>query len=483
MSVRVRYAPSPTGEPHVGNIRSALFNWLYARSTGGTFIVRIEDTDRARLVPGAEDAILDALEWLGLDWDEGPRKGGPFGPYVQSERKALGIYQEHADRLVADGAAYPCYCTPARLDAMRKEQQAGGRSPGYDRNCLDPTKAERARAENPVGVVRFKMPVEGTIVVHDLVRGDVSFEASLLDDFVLLKSDGFPTYHLANVVDDHLMEITHVMRAEEWLPSAPRHQELYKALGFEMPHLVHLPMILGPDRSKLSKRHGATSALHYRDDGYLPQAMFNFLALLGWSMDDATDVISREELVAHFSIERILASPAVFNAEKLDWFNGVYIRQMATEELAEAILPWLTAALPDAAIDRDYLQRIIPLERERLRKLSEAPEMLSFFFEEQPALDPKKLVGKGMDRDGARGAIEGALAVAEGTEPWTADALEPAYRALAESLGVSTGGLFGAMRAAVTGRTAAPPLFDTMEVLGRDRCLARLRHALGVLGG
>ena len=483
MSVRVRYAPSPTGEPHVGNIRSALFNWLYARSAGGTFIVRIEDTDRARLVPGAEDAILDALEWLGLDWDEGPRKGGPFGPYVQSERQGLGIYGEHADRLVAEGKAYPCYCTPARLDAMRKAQQAAGRSPGYDRRCLDPAEAERAKAENPVPVVRFKMPVEGTIVVHDLVRGDVSFEASLLDDFVLLKSDGFPTYHLANVVDDHLMEITHVMRAEEWLPSAPRHQELYKALGFEMPHLVHLPMILGPDRSKLSKRHGATSALHYRDDGYLPQAMFNFLALLGWSMDDATDVISREELVAHFSIERILASPAVFNAEKLDWFNGVYIRQMATEELAEAIMPWLTAALPDAAIDRDYLQRIIPLERERLRKLSEAPEMLSFFFEEQPALDPKKLVGKGMDRDGARGAIEGALAVAEGTEPWTADALEPAYRALAESLGVSTGGLFGAMRAAVTGRTAAPPLFDTMEVLGRDRCLARLRHALGVLGG
>ncbi|MCI0888940.1 MAG: glutamate--tRNA ligase, partial [Chloroflexi bacterium] len=227
MSVRVRYAPSPTGEPHVGNIRSALFNWLYARSVGGTFIVRIEDTDQARLVPGAEDAILDALEWLGLDWDEGPRKGGPFGPYVQSERQALGIYGEHADRLVAEGKAYLCYCTPPRLDAMRKAQQAGGRSPGYDRRCLDPAEAKRAKAENPSPVVRFKMPTEGTIVVHDLVRGDVSFEASLLDDFVLLKSDGFPTYHLANVVDDHLMEITHVMRAEEWLPSAPRHLELY----------------------------------------------------------------------------------------------------------------------------------------------------------------------------------------------------------------------------------------------------------------
>ena len=483
MSVRVRYAPSPTGEPHVGNIRSALFNWLYARSVGGTFIVRIEDTDQARLVPGAQDAILDALEWLRLDWDEGPRRGGQFGPYVQSERQALGIYGEHADRLVAQGAAYRCYCTPARLDAMRKEQQARGGSPGYDRRCLDPAEAERAKAENPAPVVRFKMPTEGTIVVHDLVRGDVFFEASLLDDFVLLKSDGFPTYHLANVVDDHLMEITHVMRAEEWLPSAPRHLELYKALGYEMPQMVHLPMILGPDRSKLAKRHGATSVLHYRDAGYLPQAMFNFLALLGWSMDDATDVISREELVASFSIERILASPAVFNAEKLDWFNGVYIRQMPEGELADAVLPWLEAALRGAAVDRDYLLRIIPLERERLRKLSDAPEMLSFFFEEQPAVDPQKLAGKGMDRDAARGALEGALAVAASTEPWTADELEAAYRALAASLGLSTGGLFGTMRVALTGRTAAPPLFDTMAVLGRDRCLVRLRHALGALGG
>ena len=485
MSVRVRYAPSPTGEPHVGNIRSALFNWLYARSVGGTFIVRIEDTDQARLVPGAQDAILDALEWLGLDWDEGPRRGGPLGPYVQSERQALGIYREHADRLVAEGAAYRCYCTPARLDEMRKAQQARGASPGYDRRCRGLSSAEReARAaENPSSVVRFKMPIDGTIVVHDLVRGDVSFEASLLDDFVLVKSDGFPTYHLANVVDDHLMEISHVMRAEEWLPSAPRHLELYKALGYEMPQMVHLPMILGPDRTKLAKRHGATSALHYRDAGYLPEAMFNFLALLGWSMDDATDVISREELVASFSIERILASPAVFNAEKLDWFNGVYIRQMPEGELADAVLPWLEAAHRGAAVDRDYLLRIIPLERERLRKLSDAPEMLSFFFEEQPAIDAQKLVGKGMDREATQGALEGALAVAADAEVWTADALEPAYRALAASLGLSTGGLFGAMRVALTGRTAAPPLFDTMAVLGRERCVARLRHALGILEG
>ena len=484
MNVRVRYAPSPTGEPHVGNVRSALFNWLYARSTGGTFIVRIEDTDQARLVPGAQDAILDALEWLGLDWDEGPRKGGPYGPYVQSERQALGIYQEHADRLVAEDKAYPCYCTPARLDEMRKAQQARRESPRYDNRCrgLSPSERDARAAENPTPVVRFKMPLEGEIVVHDLVRGDVTFDAALLDDFVLLKSDGFPTYHLANVVDDHLMEISHVMRAEEWLPSAPRHLELYRALGYEMPQLVHLPMILGPDRSKLSKRHGATSTLYYRDHGYLPQAMFNFLALLGWSLDDATDMISRDDLVKHFSIDRILASPAVFNAEKLEWFNGMYIRQLGAEELAEALLPWLEAGLEGTSIDRGYLLRIIPLERERLRKLSDAPAMLSFFFEEQPQYDPQTLVQKGMDRDGTLDVLKRAFWLVDDTaRPWTAAAMEPAYRALAASLGLSTGALFGALRVAVTGRTAAPPLFDTMAVLGRDRCLARLRHALGAL--
>ena len=483
-TVRVRYAPSPTGEPHVGNIRSALFNWLYARATGGTFIVRIEDTDQARIVPGALEAILDGLRWLGLDWDEGPGKDGAHGPYVQSQR--LAHYQEAANRLVAEGKAYLCYCLPERLDAMRKAQQAAGRSPGYDRHCRDLTGAEREGylEDNPKPVVRFRMPASGKITVHDAVRGEVTFEAGLLDDFVLLKSDGFPTYHLANVVDDHLMEITHVMRAEEWLPSAPRHKELYAALGYDMPELVHLPIILGPDRSKLSKRHGATSILQYRDDGYLPDAMLNFLALLGWSVDDATDVISREEMVKRFSIDRILANPAVFNVEKLEWFNGMYIRGLPLEELCAELMPFLENGLPASIarpIDSDYLLRIIPLERERLKKLSEAPEMLSFFFEEQPAFEADKLVQKGMDAEVTRPALEHSLRVAKGTEAWESEALEAAYRTLAEELGVKTGQLFGTMRVAVTGRTAAPPLFDTMAVLGRDRCRARMRHALDAL--
>ena len=483
--VRVRYAPSPTGDPHVGNIRSALFNWLYARHTGGTFIVRIEDTDQARLVPGSVDAILGALEWLGLDWDEGPGIQTPHGPYVQSER--LDLYREHAERLLAEGKAYHCYCTPERLNEVRKARQKERKPTGYDRRCLDPAEAAKARAENPnPPVVRFRMPTEGNITVNDFVRGEVTFDVSLLDDFVLLKSDGYPTYHLANVVDDHLMEISDVMRAEEWLPSAPRHRLLYEAFGYEMPRLIHLPLILGPDRSKLSKRHGAASVLEFREMGYLPDALVNFLALLGWSLDESSELFTKDDLVRHFTPERILANPAVFNIDKLDWFNGLYIREMGDDELADALIPWLEDAergVPANArpVERGYLTSIVPLERERLKRLSDATEMLSFFFEERLEYDAALLVPKGLDADSARSALEQALATAEGTDDWSVAALETAYRALAERLGVKTGQLFGAVRVAVTGRTAAPPLFDTLAVLGKERCLSRLRAALAAL--
>ena len=484
MTVRVRYAPSPTGDPHVGNIRSALFNWLYARHTGGTFIVRIEDTDRARMVDGSVDTILGALRWLGLDWDEGPGSQTPHGPYVQSER--LTLYKEHAERLLAEGKAYHCYCTPKRLDEVRKQRQKERKPTGYDRRCLDPAEAAKARAENPTPVVRFRMPTEGNITIDDFIRGEVTFDVSLLDDFVLLKSDGYPTYHLANVVDDHLMEISDVMRAEEWLPSAPRHRLLYEAFGYEMPRLIHLPLILGPDRSKLSKRHGAASVLEFRDMGYLPDALVNFLALLGWSLDESSEVFTKDDLVRHFTPERILANPAVFNIEKLDWFNGLYIRGMADAELADALIPWLEDpkhGLPGNAlpVNREYLATIVPLERERLKRLADAPEMLSFFFEERLDYDAALLVPKGLDAEGTRGLLRGALAVAEAMNDWHAPSLETAYRALAERLGVKTGQLFGAIRVAVTGRTAAPPLFDTLSVLGKERCVSRLSVALEAL--
>ena len=337
-NVRVRFAPSPTGGPHLGNIRTALFNWLLARATGGSFMVRIEDTDQARKVEGAVDEILAALRWLGVQWDEGPDVGGSYAPYYQSQR--LGRYHAAARMLVAAGKAYPCYCTPERLRQMRDEQTRSKRNIGYDRSCRSLTPEQRAHMENggAPSVVRFAMPEDGTTSLDDIVRGRVSFENALVDDFVLLKSDGFPTYHLANVVDDHEMEISHVLRAEEWLSSAPRHMRLYEAFGWKPPLFAHLPIILAPDRSKLSKRHGATAVTEYREMGYLPQAMVNFLALLGWSLDDRTEVFSAAELIGAFSLERVSRSPAVFDADKLTWLNGHYIRNLSHSELAHALL-------------------------------------------------------------------------------------------------------------------------------------------------
>ncbi|HJW88621.1 MAG TPA: glutamate--tRNA ligase, partial [Dehalococcoidia bacterium] len=306
MRVRVRFAPSPTGFPHVGNIRTALFNWLFARHHGGTFILRIEDTDLQRMVPGALEATLEGLRWLGLDWDEGPEVGGPHAPYIQSQRRQ--IYRDSARRLVDQGNAYYCSCSSQRLEAMRQEQMSKKLPPGYDRHCR-----ELGLGPQEGSVVRFRTPLSGETIFNDVLRGEVVFQNQTLDDFVLLKSDGYPTYHLANVADDHLMKITHVMRAEEWLPSTPRHVLLYQALGKTPPLFAHLPMILGPDRSKLSKRHGATSIGDFREQGYLPEAMLNFLDLLGWSLDETAELFSQEELVKDFSLERVGLNPAIFN--------------------------------------------------------------------------------------------------------------------------------------------------------------------------
>ena len=376
--VRVRYAPSPTGDPHVGNIRTAMFAWLFARHTGGDFIVRIEDTDTARTQEGSLEAILESLRWLGLDWDEGPEVGGPHAPYTQSQR--LELYQRAAQALVDGGHAYYCHCSSERLQEMRKEQQRLRLPTGYDRLCRE---AGRRPDGDPRPVVRFKMPLEGETTIHDLIRGDVTFANATVDDFVMLKSDGYPTYHLASTVDDHLMGISHVLRAEEWLSSTPRHSHLYSALGYEMPYLAHLPIILGPDRSKLSKRHGDVSLLQYRELGYLPEAMINFLALLGWSLDDHTEILSREELVRNFSIERIVRSSAVFNLEKLTWMNGVYIRGLGEEELSDRISGVLDSALPQDVprpVSREYVRAVTPLVRERIKTMADAPELTDFFF-------------------------------------------------------------------------------------------------------
>ena len=478
--VRVRYAPSPTGEPHVGNVRTAIFNWLLARSTGGSFVVRVEDTDQARKVEGAIEVLLEALRWLGLDWDEGPDVGGPYAPYVQSQR--LPSYHESVDKLLETGSAYRCYCTPERLAEMREEQRRLKQNTAYDRLCRGLSEGERqARLRDDApSVVRFAMPLEGETKVNDLVRGEVTFENRLIDDFVVLKSDGFPTYHLASVVDDHAMEITHVLRAEEWLPSMPRHLKLYEALGLEPLLFAHLPIILAPDRSKLSKRHGAASVLEYRQGGYLPQALVNFLAMLGWSLDDSTEVFSSGELIERFSLDRVAKSGAVFNVEKLDWLNGYHIRQTSHEELADALLDYWRRFPPEEVPelpDRGLVLRIAPLVQERLKTLKDAVPLIAFFFQPEVHYESAELIQKGMTADGTREALQRTLVALEGATNFDADSIEEALRPLAGELGMKTGQLFGSVRMATTGQRVAPPLFQTMEVLGRERSLASIRDA------
>jgi glutamyl-tRNA synthetase len=485
MSVRVRFPPSPTGEPHVGNLRTALFNWLFARHYGGTFILRIEDTDRDRLVPGAVEAIMDALLWLGLEWDEGPdpndpsRDIGPYGPYVQSRR--LEHYQRVARQLVETGHAYYCYCSPERLEQVRREMMARKLPPKYDRRCRDLSQGERREmeAQGIVPVVRFRTPLTGETTFHDLVRGDITVKNETLDDFVLLKSDGFPVYHLASVVDDHLMQVTHVLRGEEWVSSTPRHVLLYRALGWEPPQFAHLPMILGPDRAKLSKRHGDTSVRELRERGYLPEALFNFLGLLGWSLDDHTEIIDRQTFVRHFGLERVSPSPAIFNFEKLDWMNGVYIRSLPPQELAHRLLPFFQRAFGD--VDESYLLQVVPLVQERIRTLAEAVEMAGFLFLPGEVDYPlAELLGKRFARAPreAERALTRVLEAVRPLERWEATALEEAVRPLAQELGYRTGDLFMLVRVAVTGRTVSPPLFESMAVLGRERTLLRLEAAL-----
>jgi glutamyl-tRNA synthetase len=486
MSVRVRYAPSPTGVPHVGNIRTALFNWLFARHEGGAFIVRLEDTDRTRYVEGSERAIFDSLAWLGLDYDEGPdpadpsRDIGDHGPYMQSRR--VETYNRYADQLIEAGHAYRCYCTPERLADVRKDLQRRKLPPKYDRSCRDLPGTSREKLESQAlpCVVRFKTPLAGQTAFPNVVRGDIVFNNDTLDDFVLLKSDGFPTYNFANVVDDHLMEITHILRGDELLSSAPRHVLLYEALGWEPPTFAHLPMIQGPDRAKLSKRHGDTSVLAFHDRGFLPEALLNFLGLLGWSLDDHTEIIDRETFIRYFSLDRVLANPAVFNFDKLTWMNGVYIRELPEEELAQRTAPFLEESL-GRTIDRNLLQPVIPLIRERVKLLTEIVEMADFFFREgELEYDTKTLLGKKLaDAPAvAAAALQAVVQRISGLEHWQHEALEGAIRPQAEELGMKTGELFGLIRVAVTGRTAAPPLFETMAVLGRERSLERLESAL-----
>lgn len=468
--VRVRFAPSPTGFHHLGNIRSALFNYLYARHTGGSFILRLEDTDRERLIDGADTYLKDTLEWLGLDWDEGITKGGEYGPYVQSER--LDLYRDYADQLIKSGALYPCWCSTERLEGLREAAQKAGTAFKYDRHCLDNLKS----SDEP-HVLRFRIPDDrGRISWADAVMGEISYEAVELDDFVAIKSDGYPTYNFAVVVDDHLMRITHVLRGQEFLPTTPKNILIYEAYGWEIPTWVHLPAVLGPDKAKLSKRHGAKPSLDYRDEGYLPEAIINFLSALGWNDGTTKEIFSRDELIEAFSLERIQRSPAVFDAERLSYLNGVYIRSMPTTELSKRCEGFWPA---DAAEqDEDYRLEVLELVQERLKYLAELPELTDFFFTE-PTPTPM-LLTKTMDAPVAARTLGEVAAVVEKID-WEHERLESTLRTYCEDQGIKTSALFGLLRVAITGHTAAPGLFETMVVLGQEAILIRLKHAQKLL--
>jgi glutamyl-tRNA synthetase len=479
-AIRVRFAPSPTGFLHVGGLRTALYNFLFARKHNGTFILRIEDTDRSRYVEGAVDNLIKTLQWAGLYYDEGPGKEGSVGPYIQSER--ISVYQEYAFRLIAEGNAYYAFDTPEELEEMRKNQEQQGLNPKYDRRGLRLT-PEEVRAKREAGtpaVVRMKMPDATTMItVEDLIRGNVEFLSDRIDDQVLLKSDGYPTYHLANVVDDHLMGITHVIRGEEWLSSTPKHVLLYNYLGWDVPAFAHLPLLLNPDKTKLSKRQGDVAVEDYRQKGYLKEALVNFVALLGWNPGDDREIFSLENLVQEFSLERVGKSGAVFNLEKLNWMNAQHLRAKPDEELLELIRPHLAAI--GATIPNDaYILRVIPLLRERVEKTEDFVRLGGYFFADPEVYDDQ--ARRRSWKPESSGLMNQVVLRLQMLDAKTVDAFEAAVRGVAEEQNVGAGKLIHPLRLALTGMGGGPGLFDIMALLGRETCVRRIERAVSALG-
>ncbi len=482
MTPRVRFAPSPTGYLHVGGARTALFNWLYARRHGGTFVLRIEDTDVERSSADMVTGILDGLHWLGLNWDEGPVVEGPHGPYFQSER--LEQYREVANRLVRDGMAYYCYCPAERLKAERDRAEARGEAWQYDRACLSltPAQVEELEAVRAPRAVRFKVP-PGVTTFADAVHGPIEFDGANLEDFVILRSDNHPTYHLSVVVDDVDMGITLVIRGDDHISNTPKHVLLFQALGAPTPRFAHVPLILGADKKRLSKRHGATSVLEYQRQGYLPEAMVNFLALLGWSPGDDRELMSKDELTATFALEGISGGNAVFNTEKLDWMNGQYIARMPIADLVEAVMPFFTEAdLTGDPIVASTIscERLLELLRPRAKRLTDFVEQAAPLLTEaveytQEAID-KHLTTLGLD-----GHVEALIAALTALPAFDEPAIEGVVRGTATERGLKAGALIHATRVAVTGRTSSPGLFEVLALLGRHRTLSRLGRLLTFL--
>ncbi len=485
---RVRFAPSPTGDLHVGGARTALFNWIVARQTGGQFILRIEDTDQNRLVGESIDGILESIRWLGLDWDEGPLVDGPHAPYFQSQR--LDLYTRYVQQLVDAGHAYPCFCSAERLAEVREQQRARKEPPGYDRHCRNLSK-EEVQAKFDAGetaVYRFKMPLDGETSFYDLLRGEISYENRNLQDLVLLKTDGYPTYHMANVVDDHLMEISHIMRADEWIPTAPLHVQMYQAFGWEPPIYAHMPVVLRPDgKGKLSKRDGAVGVLEYQQKGYLPEAVVNYLALLGWAYDDKTEIFTIDELIEKFNVEKVNPSPARYSFEKLEWMNQHYINHvLELDDVAARCVPFLVdAGLVDpVAADTTTgefarVRDTIELVKDRLKYLTEATELVDFFFkDETDDYDAETLVPRKTEPETALAGLNAAREGLADIDFSDEEALEAKLRELAGEIGLKAGQMFMPIRVAVSGRTVSPGLFETLRVLGRDTVLARIDIAI-----
>ncbi len=486
--VRVRMAPSPTGRTHIGSGRTALYNYLLARQTGGQFILRIEDTDRKRYVPGAEEELIYSLHWLGLDWDEGPEVGGPNAPYYQSQRRE--IYQQYARQLVESGHAYYCFCSPERLEMVRQQQFKLKQPLLYDGTCrnLDPDQAARRVAAGERHVIRFKMPREGSITVQDYLRGAITIENRVLDDYILVKSDGLALYHLAAMVDDHLMGITHVLRGSEWLSTFPLHAHIIRAFGWQEPVWVHLSVFLKPSgKGKMSKRDTAQAmqdgySIFIKDLealGYIPEAVVNWIALMGWSYDDHTEFFTMADLIEKFSLDKLNPAPAAINFTKFDHFNGMHIRNLKIDDLARRIKPFFLSA--GYEVDDERLLAITPLIRERLVTLDDAVSFAGFFFREDVQPKPEELVGKDMTAAQSAQAARRAYEVLQGLEEINPASADAPLRLLAEELGLKTGQLFGILRVAVTGQTVSPPLLESMAVIGKEKVLERIQRASTIL--
>ena len=477
MTVRVRFAPSPTGYLHVGGARTALYNYLYARATGGTFVLRIEDTDAERSTADSVDAILAGMRWLGLTWDEGPGAGGECGPYFQSQRRAL--YDDTARALEAAGHAYPCFCTPDELEARRNEQLARGEDPRYDQRCraLSPAERHARRAAGSRAALRFALPAPQEVAWDDIVRGTVSFQSELLDDFVLVRGDGLPTYNFACVVDDLHMRITHVIRGDDHISNTPRQLLIYRALGAAPPAFAHASMILGPDGKRLSKRHGATSVEAFGELGVIPEGMVNFLALLGWALDGKTELFTLAELEQVFQLERVNPHPAVFDTQKLEWMNGQHLKRLEETDRVARITAFLAAHGHDlSGRSEEWRTVFVRALGERVRVLTDAAEVGAFALGTEPAMEPEAwaaLVAKPLAGPRLSALAERLSGVAE----WTMPAVEAAVRTLAGDLGIKAGEVIAPARVAVTGRSAAPGIFEVLWLVGRERSVARLEAA------